>query len=116
MKKIIPIVTLVLCAYFAKGQTLILAKDIGQNIGKNVTICDSVYGTKAFEKITLLNIGGDFPNELFTVVVNKADEAKFTGKPSALFIGNNICVTGTVSEYKGKMQIVVTEPKQIVVK
>lgn len=116
MKKIILLVLLTASFFVAKSQTMILAKDIAQNVGKNVIICDSVYSVKSFEKMSLLNIGNAYPKEYFTIVVNKIDEGKFPSPPSAMFIGNKICVTGIVSEYKGKMQIVVTEPKQIIVK
>jgi DNA/RNA endonuclease YhcR with UshA esterase domain len=122
VKKFIPMKKLILCtllicvSYFVKSQTLILAKDAAQYVGKNVTICDSVYSTKALDKVTLINLGGNYPKELITVVVNKEDVSKFSSEPASMYLGNNICVTGIVTEFKGKMQIVVTEPKQIVVK
>jgi len=116
MKKIFVILFLIIVAFQAKSQTLVLAKDAKQYLGKTVTICDSVYSTKAFEKINLINLGAAFPKELLTIVINKEDAAKFSAEPASMFLGNNICVTGVISEFKGKMQIVVTEPKQIVVK
>lgn len=116
MKKIILLSILLSVSYFAKSQTLILTKDASEYIGKNVTICDSVYSSKSLEKLNLINLGGTYPKELLTIVVNKEDVAKFSSEPATMFLGNNICVTGIVSEFKGKIQIVVTEPKQIVVK
>ena len=116
MKKLSLLLLLVSVSYLAKSQTLILAKDAGQYIGKSVTICDSVYSTKALDKLSLINLGGTYPKELLTIVINKEDQAKFPSAPSTMFMGNNVCVTGTVSEFKGKRQIVVTDPKQIVVK
>lgn len=116
MRKLLIFVALFLISYLAKSQTLILAKDAAQYVGKNITVCDSVYSTKALEKLTLINLGGAYPKELLTVVVNKDDINKFSSEPASMFLGNNICITGTISEFKGKFQIVVTEPKQIVVK
>jgi hypothetical protein len=116
MKKLSLILFICITAYKAKSQTLILAKDAAQYVGKSVSVCDSVYGTKALEKLSLINLGGAYPKELLTIVVNKEDQAKFTSEPASMFMGNNICVTGVVTEFKGKYQIVVTEPKQIVVK
>lgn len=116
MKKYALLFTLLLSFYFAKSQTLVLAKDAGQYLGKTVTICDSVFSAKSLDKLTLLNLGGAYPKELITIVINKADEAKFTSAPESMFLGNHICVTGVVTEFKGKKQIVVTEPKQIIVK
>jgi len=116
MKKLSLVLLLMATAFFAKSQTLVLAKDAGDYVGKNVTICDSVYSTKALDKLTLINLGGAFPKELITVVVTKEDISKFPSEPSTMFMGNKICVTGIVTEFKGKKQIVVTDPKQIVVK
>jgi len=116
MKKIFLLTSLAFLGYFAKSQTLILAKDASAYIGKTVTVCDSVYGTKSLEKLNLINLGGNYPKELLTVVINKEDLNKFSSEPASMYMGNKICVTGTVSEFKGKFQIVVTEPKQIIVK
>ncbi len=116
MKKILLSTAIVFSFSMVKAQTLILAKDVAKYAGKSVIICDSVYSTKAFEKLNLLNLGGNYPNEPVTLVINKEDIAKFASEPASMYMGNNICVTGIVSEFKGKYQIVVTEPKQIVVK
>ncbi len=37
--------------------------------GKLVTICTKVYGSKAFDKVTLLNLGAKFPNSLLTIAI-----------------------------------------------
>lgn len=116
MKNFSLLIIAVFACYFAKSQTMVLAKDAGQYLGKTVTICDSVYSAKALDKLTLINLGGAFPKELVTIVINKEDVAKFTSEPLSMFLGNNICVTGVVSDFKGKKQIVVTDPKQIIVK
>ncbi|CAH0129432.1 hypothetical protein SRABI27_03576 [Pedobacter sp. Bi27] len=116
MKKLSLLLLLIASAFYTKSQTLVLAKDAAQHIGKNVTICDSVYSAKALDKLILINLGGAYPKELITVVINKEDERKFPSEPSSMFMGNKICVTGIISEYKGKKQILVTDPKQITVK
>ena len=46
------------------------AKD---SIGKQVNVCGDVTGTHSTEKVTLLNIGGKYPNNAFTVVVFAAN-------------------------------------------
>jgi len=116
MKKLLLLLCLVFAGYFAQSQTLILAKDAAQYIGKTVTVCDSVYSTKALDKLSLINLGGVYPKELLTVVINKEDVSKFSSEPASMYLGNKICVTGTITEFKDKVQIIVTEPKQIVVK
>jgi len=116
MKKVFLILIFILASGIAKSQTLILAKDADQYVGKTVTICDSVYSSKNFDKLSLINLGAAFPKEILTIVINKDDKSKFTSEPATMFLGNNICVTGMVTEFKGKAQIMVTDPKQIVVK
>lgn len=116
MKKLSLLLLLTASALYTKSQTLVLAKDVAQYIGKNVTICDSVYSAKALDKLTLINLSGAYPKELITVVINKEDIVKFPSEPSSMFMGNKICVTGIISDYKGKKQILVTDPKQIIVK
>ena len=37
------------------------------------------------------------------------------GNPKDLFDGKNICVKGKIVDYKGKDEIIVTDPKEIVV-
>lgn len=107
--------TFLLCAAFfmAKSQTTVSVKDVVNHVGKEVTLCDSVYSARSLENLSLLNLGGKFPKEVITVVVFKADKAKFEKDPVALFENKRICVTGKVTLYKEKLQIVVNDPKQL---
>ncbi|MRX46942.1 hypothetical protein [Pedobacter puniceum] len=83
--------------------TKISIKEAQQYLNKLVTICDSVYSTKALEKLTFLNFGGNFPNAPLTLVVFKSDEAKFPQAPETLYNHKRICVTGKLTEYNGKL-------------
>lgn len=96
----------------AKSQTVAI-KDVVNYVGKQVTLCDSVYSARALESVSLLNLGGQFPKEVITVVVFKADKSKFEKEPVEMFEHKRICVTGTVTLYKEKLQIVVNDPKQV---
>lgn len=53
------------------------------------------------------------PCELLTVVIFGADCGKFQTKPEEAWKIRTICVTGKISEYLGKAQIVVTRPEQV---
>ncbi|MNK47397.1 hypothetical protein D3C87_662070 [compost metagenome] len=108
-------VTLTLCVAFfiAKSQNTVSIKDVVNHVGKEVTLCDSVYSARSLESLSLLNLGGKFPKEVITVVVFKADKAKFEKDPVELFENKRICVTGKVTLYKEKLQIVVNDPKQL---
>lgn len=98
---------------FAKAQTKVTAKEVVNYVGKEVTLCDSVYSARALDKISLLNIGGKFPKEIITMVVFKSDRAKFKKEPVELYGNKRICVTGKVTLYKDKLQLVVNDPKQM---
>lgn len=81
------------------------------NVGKKITLCDTVYSFKILnDTVTMLNMGGKYPNQKFTVVV--------TGKEIQLntdgIVGKHICVTGDASMYKGRPEIMIYHTNQIV--
>jgi hypothetical protein len=92
----------------ASGPQTITAKDAAQNVGKSVSITSKVFGTKTFSEMILVNFGGEYPNQPLTIVLR--GEAKSLADK---IDGKVIKVTGTISEYKGKPQIEVTDQKQI---
>ncbi|SDT45707.1 hypothetical protein SAMN05216490_3551 [Mucilaginibacter mallensis] len=82
-------------------------------VGKKVTLCDTVYSYKIFnDTLTMLNMGGNYPNQRFTVVI--------TGKEIVLNFddikGKHICVTGDLSKYKGRPEVLIYHPNQIAFK
>jgi hypothetical protein len=116
MKKLIVLFSVVaLFTIKASAQTTIPAKDAAKHLNENVTICDKVWSTKFFDNtsMTLMDVGGFHPNQLLTIVIKSEDRKKFSGKPEDDYKDKNICVTGTVIDFKGKPEIVVTDPSQI---
>ncbi len=83
------------------------------NIGKKVTVCAKVYSIRSSATITQINIGGKFPNTPLTVVIFGKSYANFAGNPEDLFKDKNVCVKGKIEEYKGKAQIIVENPEDI---
>jgi hypothetical protein len=83
----------------------------------DTTICDKVYDGKYLEssQITLLNLGGAYPNQKISVVIKGADRDKFKEAPEKRYAGKTICVKGRVEIFKGRPEVVVTDPDQIVV-
>jgi len=88
-------------------------KDIPKAAGKEVVLVDSVYDGRAFENHTLLNVGGNFPDQLISVFIDKKDYDKFGGDVLKLYLHKKISVHGKLSLHKDKPQIVVTDPKQL---
>ena len=83
--------------------------------GEKVTVCSKVYGTKALEKVTFINLGASYPNSLLTVVIFTKDKDKFKSAPEAMYNEKTICVTGELKEYNDKPEIVVSSPDQITI-
>lgn len=113
MKKLIVTLALGLAFMMAKSQTTVSIKEVVNHVGKEVTLCDSVYSARNLENLSLLNLGGKYPKEVITVVVFKADRSKFEKEPVEMFENKRICVTGKVTLFKDKLQLVVNDPKQI---
>ena len=94
-------------------QTKISIEDASKHYGEKVTICSKVYGTKALEKVTFIDLGAAYPNSLLTVVIFAKDRTNFKEAPDAMYNDRNICVTGVVKPYKGKPEIIVSSPDEI---
>ena len=93
-------------------QKEISVDSVSKYIGKNVKVCTKVYGVKAFESVTLLNLGASYPKSPLTLAILQKDNVVFDKSPESLN-GEEICVTGTIVEHKGKPEIVITKQEQI---
>ncbi len=60
--------------------------------------------------MVLLNLGGNYPNQAFTIMIPGADRSKFKEQREGSYKGRNVCVSGKVIDYKGKPEIVVSDP------
>jgi hypothetical protein len=82
------------------------------NVGKVVTLCDTVYSVRIFsDTLTLLNMGGAYPRQKFTIAVkgNKLQMDWVNLKKK------HLCVTGTLELFKDTWQIVAAQPNEITV-
>ncbi len=104
-----------LAIYSASAQTVIASKDAAKHIGDSVSITAKVFGGKLFSpsNMTLLDIGGYNPNQELTIMIPGTSREKFTGHPEVDYKGKDITVIGRIINYKGKPEIVVTDPKQL---
>ncbi len=111
MRKFLPVMILcVLLASVASAQEKFNLDYFEHHVGKKITLCDTVSSFKIFsDTLTMLNMGGKYPNQNFTVVV--------TGKEIQLntdgIVGKHICVTGDASIYKGRPEIMIYHTNQI---
>lgn len=95
------------------AQSSIDLNDAGKHIGDSVTICAKAFGVTATDKITFINVGADYPNAPLTVVIYAKDYANFKAQPATGYAGKQVCITGTLKSYKGKTELLVTEPGQV---
>ena len=115
MKRILILASFALFAFNASAQKMIDVKDVAKHVGETLTVCGKVFSTKLItpSNMTFLDLGGFHPNQLLTIVIKGEDRSKFTGKPEEDFKDKAVCVTGTIIDYKGKPEIVVSDPKDI---
>jgi DNA/RNA endonuclease YhcR with UshA esterase domain len=117
MKKLIILTGFVLAVTTIKSyaQISITAKEAAKHINEKVVICDQVFGGKFLSgsNITLVDVGGNHPNEALTLLIKGDDRKKFKVAPEEYFKGKKVCITGQVIDYKGKPEIVITDTLQI---
>jgi DNA/RNA endonuclease YhcR with UshA esterase domain len=111
---------LVLAALFSAG--VAFAADAldpeaaASHVGEEVTVCGEVTGAKYSShrkrKPTFIDFGPPHPNQHFTALIWGEYRDKFHYVPESL-LGKTVCVSGTITEYKGKAEIKVSDPAQI---
>ncbi|HVM62054.1 MAG TPA: hypothetical protein VMV72_14425 [Verrucomicrobiae bacterium] len=101
------------------GQTLSGA-DALKHLGETNTVCGLVAGARFVHSTrgnpTYLNLDHPFPNQTCAVVIEETNRTKFAAAPEVAFTGKWVCVTGLITtNYRGSVQIPVSDPAQIVV-
>ena len=90
------------------------------HIGEAKTVCGVVVGTKYAIKSrgqpTFLNLNRPYPHHIFTIVIWGSDRHKFEHRPEVYYKDKKVCVTGLITEYRGKPQIIIHAPDRITIK
>jgi hypothetical protein len=93
--------------------------DAKQHIGETNTVCGVIAGTRYLErtasKPTLLNFDRPYPDHTCSVMIPDSSRGKFPEPPETLFKNKIVCVTGAIIDYRGKPEIIVEDPSQIVI-
>jgi hypothetical protein len=87
----------------------ISAADAMNYIAKKVKVCSEVYGVKELSSVSFLDLGANYPDNPLAIVIFSRDMGKFT-LGLEIYDHKNICVTGTIKEYKGKPEIIIISP------
>ena len=112
--------SLVLAALLSAGVTFAAdtldPAEAASHVGEEATVCGEVTGAKYSDhrkrKPTFIDFGPPHPNQLFTALIWGEYRDRFDYVPESL-LGKTICVSGTISEFKGKAEIKVIDPSQI---
>ena len=90
--------------------------DAADHVGEEATVCGEVTGVKYSHhrkrKPTFIDFGPPYPNQHFTALIWGEYRDKFDYVPESL-LGKKICVSGTITEFKGKSGIKVSDPAEI---
>lgn len=84
-------------------------------LGETVTVTGKVTGVHYDSRSgnTFINMGGRYPNHTFYGIIFRSSASNFQGIKS--LDGATVSLSGTVKDYRGKPQIVLSSPSQIVV-
>ena len=120
MKKGLVALAALLLTVTSFAQQKIKTEDLSKHVGDSVTFCTKIFGgiflDRSKEQLTLLNAGGNYPNAPLTIVIGSDTREKFANKPEVFYKDKEVCITGKISLYKEKPQIVACNEKQLVVK
>jgi DNA/RNA endonuclease YhcR with UshA esterase domain len=112
MRAITLFLGLFLIAASAKAET-IQPGDAAKYVGKSVTVegpVSEVHHT-ASGKAIFVDMGGRYPNNVFTGVLFSDDTSKFTDIDT--LAGKIIDMTGVIKLYQGRPEIILNDPAQI---
>lgn len=81
------------------------------NIGKRVILIGYVADVVIRKKVIYLNFDNKYPKHTFTGVIFASDHNKFDD--IKIYKSKQVELTGLISEYRGKPQIIIKSPDQI---
>jgi len=112
----IAILALTVSAQASRAATL-TPEEAAKHAGEDATVCGVVAGAKYAAEVrgglTFIDFGKPYPNAPFTAMIFAADRAKF-GTPERGLQGKQVCVSGKIQMFRGKPEIVLSDPKQLV--
>jgi hypothetical protein len=91
------------------------AAEAAKHVGEIATITDRVDGVHQSSKGNIfLNMGGKYPNQAFTAWIPSANAGQFSNPQQ--YEGKTVAVSGKITLYRGKGEIIVTNVSQIIIK
>jgi DNA/RNA endonuclease YhcR with UshA esterase domain len=111
---LIAIITFVSVGIFTAAQPTAeySASDAAKHVGESATVTDIVSNVHESGKGNIfLNMGGAYPNQAFTGFIPASAASKFSD--ARQYGGQTVSISGKISLYKGKPEIVINSPSQI---
>lgn len=103
---------------FSMAQKKVSENELSSHLHQKIIYCDKVYGSfvsKGKNKVALLNLGADYPNQKLVVAIFEKNWKRFNYSIPDDLKDKNICVSGELVLYKGKPEIIVSRATQIVI-
>ena len=118
MKKVICLFSFVLLiTTIAVAQDTITSAKAKDYVGKKVVLCDRVnygkYVDVSKDANIRLTVGPDYPNHNLTLIFPETNLVRFSFDPEQKMLNKRFCVMGTITTYRNKPAIYVTDEKQI---
>ena len=116
MRALVFALVLALAAASAHAQTVIATADAPKHVGETVTVEGTVSAvhTDSRSGVTFIDMGGRYPDQVFTGVIFKGDVSKFPNVES--LTGKVVDMTGPVHDFKGRPETILNDPAQLKVK
>ena len=113
----LPALAVVLLISLTGCSRVITPEDAEKHVGETATVegkVSSVFVSK--KNNAFLNIGGDYPNQAFTVALLARSADSSLIENAGQYDEKTVAVTGRIELYKGKPEIIVNSPSQISIK
>lgn len=91
------------------------ASEASSHTGENTTVCGAVMGVHfaagSKGKPTFINFDKPYPNQDFTVMIWDDDRSAFGDLNK--YSGKQVCAHGTITEYRGKPEMILHNPEAL---
>jgi len=86
------------------------------HIGEFATVCGTAasihQATRSKGEPTFINLDKPYPDQMFTILIWGSDRYKF-GNPEQKYAGKQVCVTGTITSFRGVPEVVVHDASAV---
>jgi micrococcal nuclease len=113
-KKLLILVLILMASSYAFAENTVNWKDAANHYGKYKTVEGTIVSGKCLPKVCFLNFDQNY-RTTFTAVIFSSDLSKFPPNPDQFYLNKKVQVTGTIKEYKGKPEIIIKGPDQIII-